>query len=423
MQALPRELAEAARSVAATLRAAGQRTWLVGGAVRDLALGVPPKDIDLASAARPEELERLFPSTHAVGRAFGTVVVRAGELDVQVTTFRAESGFDDARRPTHVRFGASLEEDAARRDFTCNALYLDPLQDELADPTGGLADLGARRLRCVGDPAERFEEDGLRLLRLARFAADYGLEVEAGTLEGARRAHGALRGVSPERVFAELVRMAEGSAPARAFRLLLEIGVLERLPGVHLLAVSSPPLAARVAALEQLSGETPESLFAVLFRPPAWGEARRFLEALWELRPPRALHQHVQRIWELAEGLEVALAEFARGVERRSRWVRLVRAHEFRGALAFQRAWHPLEFVRECEQLATRARMAHDELWPRALVTSAELARAGIPRGPRWAELLRAAEDAQLDGELNTPEQARAWLAAQARAGRPEANA
>src|SRR5262245_36680986 len=114
MQLLPPELARAARAVAGVLGAAGRRTWLVGGAVRDLALGVEPKDADLASAATPEEIEALFPSTHAVGRAFGTVVVRADALDVQVTTFRAEAGYDDARRPSHVRFGASLEEDAAR---------------------------------------------------------------------------------------------------------------------------------------------------------------------------------------------------------------------------------------------------------------------------------------------------------------------
>lgn len=412
MQALPPELAEAARSVAATLLAAGQRTWLVGGAVRDLALGVQPKDVDLASAARPEDLERLFPATYSVGRAFGTVVVRVGEIDVQVTTFRAESGFDDARRPTRVRFSASLEEDAARRDFTCNALYLDPLRDELIDPTGGLADLGAGRLRCVGDPAERFAEDGLRLLRLARFAAGYGLAVDAETLDAARRSLPALRGVSPERVFAELVRMAEGPAPARAFRLLLEIGALERLPGASVLAASPLSLATRVAALEPLPGGRPASVFAAFFRPSPWSRTEPFIDAFKELRPPRALQRLVRDSWGLAEALEVALADLARGVERRSRWVRLVRAVEFRVALDLHHAWHPAEFVRERGLLAERTRLAHDELWPEPLVSPAELARTDIPRGPRWAELLRAAEDAQLDGELTTPEQARVWLAA-----------
>src|SRR5437867_2007197 len=186
MEHLPLELARAARTVAGVLGTAGHRTWLVGGAVRDLALGIEPKDADLASAARPEEIEALFPSTHAVGRAFGTVVVRCGTADLQVTTFRAEAGYDDARRPSHVRFGTTLVEDAARRDFTCNALYLDPLNDEFIDPTGGLADLAARRLRCVGDPVQRFAEDGLRLLRLARLAAEHGLAIDQATHAGAR---------------------------------------------------------------------------------------------------------------------------------------------------------------------------------------------------------------------------------------------
>ncbi|NOT28846.1 MAG: CCA tRNA nucleotidyltransferase [Planctomycetes bacterium] len=416
MQSLPPELARAVRSVAATLRSAGQRAWLVGGAVRDLALGAQPVDADLASAARPEELERLFPETHAVGRAFGTVVVHCAGLDVQVTTFRAESGYDDARRPTHVSFSASLEEDAARRDFTCNALYLDPLNDELADPTGGLADLAARRLRCVGDPATRFAEDGLRLLRLARLAAQHGLELDARTWHGARGALDALRGVSPERVLAELVRIAEGAQPVRAVTLLFELGVLGVLPGLNSLCEVPRPLAERCAALTRLGSCAAASFFATLFQPVPGAQHDSFTKALLELRPPRALHQRVVRIWELEPSVDACLAEIALGAERRARWIRLVRAEEFADALAVWSAWHPCEHEREREDLGKRAiELAHDELWPTPLVTSAELARAGVPRGPRWSELLRAAEDAQLDGELHTLEEARAWLDVEAR--------
>ncbi len=416
MQSLPPELARAARAVAETLRAAGQRAWLVGGAVRDLVLGGQPQDADLASAARPEELERLFPETHAVGRAFGTVVVRSAGLDVQVTTFRAESGYDDARRPTHVHFSASLEEDAARRDFTCNALYLDPLTDELCDPTGGLEDLAARRLRCVGDPGTRFAEDGLRLLRLARLAAQHDLEVEEGTLAGARGALEALRGVSPERVLAEFVRIAEGARPARAVTLLHELGMLERLPGFRSLGASADPLARRTEAVTRLSGRDAARLLATLFRPASEGELEPSLRALAELRPSRALTQRVTRVFELQTSLEPCLADLARGTERRARWIRLVRAEEFADALALWSAWHPGAHEQGCATLAQRAaQLTHDELWPAPLVTSAELLRSGLPRGPRWAELLRAAEDAQLEGELRTPEQARAWLEAHAR--------
>ena len=415
MQSLPLVLAGAARGVAEALRAAGHRAWLVGGAVRDLALEVEPKDADLASAATPDELEDLFPTTHAVGRAFGTVVVRSAGIDVQVTTFRAESAYDDARRPSSVRFGATLEEDAARRDFTCNSLYLDPLTDELADPTGGLADLAARRLRCVGDAAARFTEDGLRLLRLARLAAEHDLAVEADTLAGARAALEALRGVSPERVLAELTRMAEGRAPARAVRLLDEIGVLERLPGLRSVA-GGTPLRARVEALARLEGRGERRFFAVLLRPGPGEDPRPAADALAELRPSRALLLGVQRVWELERELAACLAALGRAGEKRARWVRVVRAPEFADALAVCVAWRPAEFVRERAELARRvAPLAHDELWPAPLVTSAELAQAEIPRGPRWSELLRAAEDAQLEGELCTPDEVRAWLAQRAR--------
>jgi len=414
MEHLPDELARAARTVAGVLGAAGHRTWLVGGAVRDLALALEPQDADLASAARPEVIEALFPSTYAVGRVFGTVVVHCEGLDVQVTTFRADEDYEDARRPSRVRFATSLEEDAQRRDFTCNALYLDPLNDELADPTGGLADLEARSLRCVGEPAQRFAEDGLRLLRLARLAAEHGFEVEAGTRAGASASLEALRGVSSERVFAELVRMAEGAAPGRAASLLFELGVLERLPGMGALG-SRPALARRVEALARLDGQSCERFLATLFRPDPGAEPGPALEGLWALRPPRHVHQRVGRILELTQELDGLVAALARGEVRCSRWIRSVRAPEFADALAVWDAWHPGERAPERARLtALAAGAARARLWPTLLITSAELERSGIPRGPRWGELLRAGEDAQLDGELTDHASARAWLAERA---------
>jgi tRNA nucleotidyltransferase/poly(A) polymerase len=403
VERLPLNLARAARLVA------GHRAWLVGGAVRDLALGVTPKDADLASAATPDELARLFPATFAVGKAFGTVVVHTDDADVQVTTFRLESGYDDARRPTHVAFGTSLEEDAARRDFTCNALYLDPLTDELVDPTGGLADLAEKRLRCVGDPRQRFAEDGLRLLRVARLAAEHGLAVDAETRAGARGSLEALRGVSAERELAELERMAAGADPARALRLLHELGVLARVTGVA--ALGPPPLERRVEAVERLARDGPARVLATLFRPADPAQTASALAALLELRPARELSERVRRTWALEGELVACLDELARGDVRRARAVRLLRAAEQADALAVWTAWHPEERAEERRRLASLAeRLGHDALWPAPLVTSADLARAGVPRGPRWGELLRAAEDAQLDGELTDAESARAWL-------------
>lgn len=412
MAHMPPDLAHASRWIAEELGALGKRAWLVGGAVRDLALGRVPKDADLASAALPAELERTFPRTHAVGRAFGTVVVSCGSIDVQVTTFRAESGYDDARRPSEVRFSSRLEEDAGRRDFTCNALYLDPLTDELRDPTGGLADLAAGKLRCVGTPSRRFSEDGLRILRLARLTAHYDLTPDPGTLAGARDSLQALRGVSAERVLEELERLTEGQGPARALALLAELGAMPRLAGFARL--EPPALAERVRAVARLEAVGAERLLALLFLPgPAWSPQRAHA-ALLELRPSRTLERRVARTWELVRELEECLAGLP--AAPRSQWIRIVRAEEFADALALHAAWHGPHHAHEREDLQSRARrLATNELWPEPLVTSQELERSGIPKGPRWSGLLREAESAQLDGQILDASSARAWLEARSR--------
>jgi hypothetical protein len=234
LEDLPPELLRAAREVASRLAAAGLRAWIVGGAVRDLALGRKPKDLDLCSAATPDQLEALFPRAVGVGRLFGTLTLPGYGFPLEVTTFRADGDYRDGRRPESVRFGASLEQDAARRDFTINALYLDPLTGELADPTGGLGDLRQARLRAVGDPALRFAEDRLRVLRLARFAGRLGFEIDAPTLRAAEAASGELGQLSAERVGAELRGLFGQPGYARGARVLRDLGVEERLFGFAL---------------------------------------------------------------------------------------------------------------------------------------------------------------------------------------------
>lgn len=399
---LPEVLRRAAESCAQVLQAHGRSAWIVGGAVRDLALARTPKDVDLTSEAVPDELERLFPRSHAVGRSFGTVVVHTPlGVDVEVTTFRREGAYSDGRRPDAVSFGTSLEEDAERRDFTCNALYLAPLSDEFRDPTGGLTDLAAGRLRCVGDPLRRFGEDGLRLLRLARLAAELGLEPEADTRAAAAASAAALRGVSAERVLAECTRMAVGPAPARALQTLADLGLFPHLPGFARLAAQE--CAARLAALARNRLRTPEALFAILFHPRGAAPDAN-LAALLELRPARELVAHVRRAFELGREIEDQLKGPAPG---RARRVRLLRDDDFPLALAVHVAWYGSAAELEGE----RARLTPEELRPALWITSADLARAGVARGPRWGELLRAAEDAQLAGEIGSRAQAEAWLA------------
>lgn len=209
-----------------TLRAAGHKAWVVGGSLRDVLRGGHPKDWDLATSARPEQLMRVFKRVVPTGIAHGTVTVLVGKESYEITTLRGEGAYSDSRRPDEVFFVDDIEQDLARRDFTVNALAYDPLEDRLADPFGGLADLEARVLRTVGAPEERFGEDGLRVLRAARFAATLEFEIEPATLAAIPKCLDAFRRVSKERVRDEWLRALSARRPSRAFDVMQGSGIL-----------------------------------------------------------------------------------------------------------------------------------------------------------------------------------------------------
>jgi tRNA nucleotidyltransferase (CCA-adding enzyme) len=218
------EMPEEVLEIARTLEAAGYEAWCVGGALRDHLLGDPHSDIDFATSARPEEVRKLFRRTAAVGIKYGTV----GVLDRQrvlheVTTFRRDVSTDG--RHAVVEYGVSLEEDLARRDFTINAIAYHPLRGEWRDPFRGADDLERRVVRAVGDPAERFREDYLRILRAVRFAARFEFAVDPDTWEAARAAAPGLARLSAERVRDEWLKGLETAQdPAELVRLWTEVG-------------------------------------------------------------------------------------------------------------------------------------------------------------------------------------------------------
>lgn len=368
--------------------------------MRDLALGKEPGDIDMASAATPEEVAGLFEHTVAVGAAFGTVLVRVEGREIQLTTFRSESGYSDARHPDQVRFGESLEEDAARRDFTCNALYLDPLDDTLCDPEHGEGDIDARRLRCVGEARERFREDGLRLVRLARFAARLDFAVEPSVRAAARAEAGALVGVSAERRLAELGLIFGGPRPHVALELLETEGLLSGvIPGLEVQA-GGP----RTAVLERL-GDAPglAAGLALLIRGDAPGDG----EVLAGLRPSRDTRREVEVLWRLVHETEALLGG---GAQARSTRVRLVREALWGTAVRLVEA-RGADGAALAELRAFAAALSPDERAPEPLLTVRDFEARGVPRGAEWGRLLREAEDRQLDGELKTRDAALEWLA------------
>lgn len=215
---------------------AGEEAWLAGGCVRDLVLGRPPADFDIATRARPERVLQLFARVIPTGLQHGTVTVLvrdpeapadAPERHVEVTTFRGEGAYLDGRRPERVEFIDDLEQDLARRDFTINAMAYRPGTGELRDPFGGAGDLARRRVRAVGDPVARFSEDGLRPLRAVRFASVLSFGLEGATRAAIPRTISTFRRVAAERVREELVRLLLRSPrPSRGLRLLEETGLL-----------------------------------------------------------------------------------------------------------------------------------------------------------------------------------------------------
>lgn len=209
------------------LHAAGHQAYLVGGSVRDLIRGIPVADWDIATSAKPDQVMALFPSAIPTGIKHGTVTVPTAAGPCEVTTFRVEHGYTDARRPDRVEFVGKIEDDLSRRDFTVNAIAWDPESGREADPFGGRADIEARRIRAVGNARERISEDGLRAIRAARFAATLEFDVEPETFEALVTARPSVAKVAAERIRDELTKLLAAPHPSRGFDVLRRAGLLE----------------------------------------------------------------------------------------------------------------------------------------------------------------------------------------------------
>lgn len=209
------------------LRNAGERAWVVGGCVRDTLRGERVNDWDVATTARPDKVQKVFPRVIPTGVEHGTVTVLRKGGTYEVTTLRGEGAYSDGRRPDNVVFVQDIESDLGRRDFTVNAIAYDPVDGRVVDPFGGIADMRDGLLRAVGDPRERFQEDGLRILRGARFVATLDFELEEQTEAAFRGALDTFRKVSPERVREEWLKAMKARAPSRAFEVMRRTGILE----------------------------------------------------------------------------------------------------------------------------------------------------------------------------------------------------
>ncbi|HVN04594.1 MAG TPA: CCA tRNA nucleotidyltransferase [Bryobacteraceae bacterium] len=425
---------ELARGIVARLRAAGHQAYLVGGCVRDRLLGRPPEDFDVATDARPDRVTELFERSEQVGAHFGVVLVRENTSQVEVATFRSDSGYSDGRRPDAVHFEDGPRQDVLRRDFTVNALLLDPATNEVLDFVGGREDLNRRVIRAIGDPEERFREDHLRLIRAVRFAARLGFEIEPVTMAALQQLHGLITTVAPERVRDEVTRILTEGGARRGFELLDQTGLLhDLLPEVEALkGVAQPPefhpegdvWTHTMLLLEKLHQPTLTLAAGALLhdvgKPGTFRVADRIRFDGHVEEGVRIAHGILTRLRfssDAIEQIESLIAHHMRfkdtGKMRESTLKRFLRMENFSEHLEL----HRLDCLSSNGRLDSYKRvrtrleeLCDEELRPTPLLTGRDLIEAGYQPGPTFAKMLGAVEDAQLESRLRSKEEALALV-------------
>ncbi len=418
------------------LRAAGHQAYWVGGCVRDRLLGHEPKDYDIATSARPEQVRALYPEALSVGAHFGVLLVDG----VEVATFRSDQAYSDGRRPDAVVFETSPESDAARRDFTINGLFLDPVSGEVLDFVGGRADLANGIIRAIGDPVQRFAEDHLRLLRAVRFAARFGFVLESGTQQAMQQLAPAIHKVAAERVREELTRILVEGGAATGFGLLRDTGLLVQvLPEVAAMeGVEQPPefhpegdvwthTLLMIAGLQQPS---PPLAWGVLLhdvgKPPTFRRAERIRFDGHASVGARMAREILRRLRASAEELDQVVSLVAHHMDwmhvqemrpstlRRFLRLPLFDEHMELHRLDCQSSHRRLgnyDFVQQQRAVLTEA-----DLRPTPLLTGHDLIAAGLTPGPLFSRILDEVETAQLDGRIRTREDALRFALEQAAA-------
>lgn len=399
------------------LREAGFQALWAGGCVRDRLLDLPIKDYDVATSATPDQVRDVFgrKRTLAIGAAFGVITVlgsrKAGPIEV--ATFRRDEGYSDGRHPDHISF-ADAHQDAQRRDFTINGLFFDPVDEQVLDYVNGRADLGARLVRAIGDPHERFNEDKLRMLRAVRFTTTLGFDIESETAAAIAEHAAEISQVSAERITAEMRRvlthvrspsgleligatglqpplLPEFTAPDGEFRAAawqIAIAIAKHLP-------TGRSFSQAVAGLlwPVLGDQRPHSVVQTLAR--RWHltnhEQKEVIWLLAHVNPLRHARQNpwpvIQRI--LADSRVESLVDLAQAI-----------VNATQGPQSESQA---LDYCRE------KLRLPAEQLNPAPLVNGQQLQSLGIPPGPTLGKLLHRIRDLQLDGQLSSTAEALKW--------------
>ena len=427
---------KAARKIAERLRDRGHIAYFAGGCVRDMVRGLTPKDYDIATDARPENVQALFPRTYAVGAHFGVIIVLEDGFQFEVATFRSDEAYIDGRHPSAVQF-SSPEEDARRRDFTINGMFLDPASNKVIDLVGGQADIGAKLVRAIGEPGQRLAEDRLRMLRAVRFATALDYQIDERTWDALVASASSINQISGERIRDEVVRIFLSSNRVRGWDLLDASGLMSAiLPELQAMkGVLQPeqfhPEGDVFVHTRLMLSLLPETVsvplvFAVLFHDVAKPVTAR-VDETGRIR----FNEHDRIGAEMTEAIMRRLrfsgAEIEATVEmvrqhmvfKDTPKMRIAKLKRFMARPTFD---EELELHRvDCQSshrmldnyeflLRKREEFANEPIIPPPLVRGDDLIAFGLKPGPKFGEILEAVETRQLEGSLRTREQALDWV-------------
>ena len=427
------ELLRGADSIISRLRETGHEAYIAGGAVRDLILGRPVGDLDVATSAEPDAVENLFPVTIPMGKQFGVMIVVENGINYEVATFRAEGDYSDGRRPDRVEFVDAFT-DVQRRDFTVNGLLLDPTSGKILDHCEGSKDLEAKVIRTIGKPANRFGEDKLRLIRAVRFAGQLGFQIEAETWKELKRQAGDIERVSQERIRDELLKLLTAKHADRGLRLLLGSGLLGViLPEVAaMVGVEQPPefhpegdVWTHTCLMFRLVSDPSETLALGMLlhdvgKPPTYSVRDRIrfdrhaeVGADLAARVCQRLRVSNQQLQTVVELVRQHLRFMHVQQMRESKLKRFLRQESFDEHLELHRvdclaSHRDLTAYEFCRQKLDE--LSEEEIKPPRLVTGHDLIALGLEPGPIFGKLLSAVEDKQLESEFKSREGALEWL-------------
>src|SRR5213596_1730376 len=435
---------EAARKIVERLRGEGHIPYFAGGCVRDIVRRVTPKDYDVATSATPETVQKLFPRTFAVGAHFGVIIVLENGFQFEVATFRSDDAYIDGRHPTAVHF-SSPEEDARRRDFTINGMFYDPVAEEVIDLVGGRADIDAKLMRAIGDPAQRFAEDRLRMLRAVRFATALDYQIDERTWDALVASASSINQISGERIRDEVVRIFLSSNSVRGWHLLDASGLMSAiLPELQAMkGVLQPeqfhPEGDVFVHTRLMLSLLPEKVsvplvFAVLFHDVA-----KPVTATVDKTGRIRFNEHDRIGAQMTEAIMRRLRFSGAEIEATVEMVRQhmvfkdapkMRVAKLKRFMARPTFVDELELHRvDCESShrmldnyeflqRKREEFANEPIIPPPLVRGDDLIALGLKPGPKFGEILEAVETRQLEGTLRTRDEALEWVQREYLSGR-----